>query len=114
MKRCITFVALGLLIGFGMSNALRANEASHTAASPVTADSALAAIEQAEAARQAAAELGYEWLKTRTLIKQAREASAQEDWQQAVELATEARLQGELAAAQAAREAEAWQRRVVR
>ena len=114
MKRGITFVALGLMLGIGMSGALRANGATQAGGVPLTADSALAAIEQAEAARQAAADLGYEWLKTKALIKEARMAAAEEDWQRAVELATEARLQGELAAAQAAREAEAWQRRVVR
>ena len=114
MKRCITFVALGLMLGIGMPGALRANGATQAGGVAVTPDSALAEIERAEAARQAAAELGYEWLKTKALIQQAREAAAEENWQHAVELATEARLQGELAAAQAEREAEAWQRRVVR
>jgi len=71
-------------------------------------------IDEAEAARQKAAELGAEWLKTRELIAQAREAAQHGEFRQAAQLATRARRQGELAVGQAEREASTWQHRVVR
>ena len=81
---------------------------------PVSAETAAGLIEQAEAARRKAAELRAEWLETRDLIAQAQKEADLGHLLQAVELAERARRQSELAVAQAEREAEAWQRRVVR
>jgi hypothetical protein len=81
---------------------------------PLSAAAVAACIDEAEAARRQASELGAEWLATRDLIAQAREQAELGKLQRAVELADLARAQGELASAQAAREAEAWQQRVVR
>jgi len=79
-----------------------------------TAASADGAIRQAETARRAAAEAGAEWLETGKLIETARQAADDGDFEQAAALAEKARQQGELAVAQAQREAAAWQQRVVR
>jgi len=84
------------------------------AATPLDAEAVALLINQAEAARQRAAELAAEWLETRKLIAEAREAVQRSDFPLAVQLATRARRQGELAVTQAEREATAWQRRVVR
>jgi hypothetical protein len=81
---------------------------------PPSAEAVAARIGEAEQARQKAAELGTEWLATHKLIQQAREEAGAGNLQKAMQLAELAQAQGELAAAQAAREAEAWQRRVVR
>ena len=75
---------------------------------------AVRAIEAAEQARQEAAAIGAEWLETGRLIEQARQAAAEEDWGQAIELSGAAEQQARLALEQAEREAEVWQRRVVR
>jgi hypothetical protein len=79
-----------------------------------TAESANSAIHQAETARRAAAEAGAEWLETGKMIDKARQAADDGDFEQAAALAEKARQQGELAVAQAQREAEAWQQRVIR
>ena len=81
---------------------------------PLSAAVVATRIDEAEAARRQAAELGAEWFATGDLIAQAREQAGLGQLQQAMDLADLARAQGELAAAQAAREAEAWQQRVVR
>jgi hypothetical protein len=71
-------------------------------------------IQQAEAARRQAAGQGAEWLETGNLIESARREADQGNWEQAAALAERALRQGELAVAQARRESEAWQARVVR
>lgn len=63
------------------------------------ADGELAA---AEAARKAAAKLGFEWRDTGKIMKQAKQAYKAMDYAKAAKLAKRARLQGELAQAQAA------------
>ena len=73
-----------------------------------------AACEAAEAARKAAAEAKYEWNTTAPLIKKADAAAADSDFSKAIKLCEEARQQGELALAQAKREAEDWKSEVVR
>ena len=78
------------------------------------AESANGAIHRAETARRAAAGAGAEWLETGKLIEKARQAADDGDFEQAEALAEKARQQGELAVAQAQREAGAWQQRVVR
>jgi len=79
-----------------------------------TAASADGAIRQADIARRAAAEAGAEWLETGELIEKARQAADEGDFEQAAALAEKARQQGDLAVAQAQREAVSWQQRVVR
>jgi hypothetical protein len=71
-------------------------------------------IGRAESARQEAAARSAEWLGTRALIEQAREAAAEGALQTAGALASEALQQSELALLQAEREAEAWRERVPR
>jgi len=73
-----------------------------------------AACEAAEAARKAAVEARYEWNTTAPLIKKADAAAAGGDYDKAVKLCNEARQQGELALAQARREAEDWKAQVVK
>jgi hypothetical protein len=57
---------------------------------------------------------GAEWLETGNLIESARREADQGNWEQAAALAERALRQGELAVAQARRESDAWQARVVR
>lgn len=72
------------------------------------------AIDAAETARQNAAEAGAEWLQTNDLIRDAREAFGNGQWQLALSLAQQAERQGQLAVEQALRESVAWRERVVR
>ena len=67
----------------------------------------------AEASRQSAAEAGVEWLETGPLIEQAKHAAENEEWRQASALAIRAKMQSELAVAQAQRESVAWRERVI-
>lgn len=110
----------GVLFAFVLLAALpavaagQAGEPSPPPGLPLGPSEAASMIEQAEAARREAAERGAEWLATRSLIDQAREAVAMGDWQQAADLAGQALQQGNLAVEQAERESGAWQDRVVR
>lgn len=113
MKTGIMSLLLGLVLLTAALHGAWAEEPAVTARPP-SAASVAARIDEAEQARRRAAELGAEWLATRDLIAQARKEAEQGNLQQAIELADLARAQGELAAAQAANEAEAWQQRVVR
>lgn len=78
------------------------------------AETVASALAQAEAARQLAADARAEWLQTGSLIEQARTAAESENWQEALALANQARMQSELAVEQAERESVAWRERVVR
>ena len=69
-------------------------------------DSALAAISTSE-------EKGHAWTTADLLLEQAATAAAQGDEEGAIQLADDARIQAELAAAQADSEANAWRDRVI-
>jgi hypothetical protein len=88
------------------------------AAAPAAADPAPQEVEaliaQADSVRLAAAEAGAEWLKTESLIEEARQLAAEGDWQAASARALKALRQGQLALEQAEREAGAWRERVIR
>ena len=88
--------------------------AAEPSAMPADPGAVTALLQRAEAARQEAAALGAEWLETGRIIEQARREADQGNWDQAAVLAEQALRQGELAVAQAGREAGAWQARVVR
>jgi len=99
----------------GMAVVAVADAAEPTGASPNLSPKAVyEVIREAEAARRRAAEADAEWLNTANLIQQARQEADQGNWPQAAALAAQALQQGELAVAQAERESEAWQSRVVR
>lgn len=70
--------------------------------------------QEAEALRAEAAEAGAEWLRTGTLLDEARDAAAEGDYDTALELVEKARFEAETALQQAEREAETWQHRVLR
>lgn len=53
------------------------------------------------------------WTTSEQLLKQAAQAADESDFKAAIELAKEAALHGELAVAQAEREKNAWQKRVL-
>lgn len=59
------------------------------------------AIAAAEAARKAAAKMGHEWRDTGKILKKAKQAAKAMDFVKAAKLAKKARLQGEMAQAQA-------------
>lgn len=73
-----------------------------------------AALASAEATRQQAAELRYEWNTIAPLIEKSQSAAAKGDFARATELADEARRHGEIAIAQAKHESEHWRESVVR
>jgi hypothetical protein len=109
--RVLRLLAIGLLPGLLSPGALAQEPA---AAAAVSAETVTELIGRAEAAQRSATELRAEWLETGGLIEQAREEANLGNLVQAAKLAELARRQSELAVAQAEREAEAWQRRVVR
>jgi hypothetical protein len=102
-KICMAAVAATALTALLAMPSLAADEAEYKAA-----------CEAAEASRKAAAEARYEWNTTAPLIQKAGEAAAGGDYDKATKLCDEARQQGELALAQAKREAEDWKSQVVR
>ena len=65
--------------------------------------------QEAEAARQKAAEAGYEWRDTAKMLELSQKAAANGDYTVAIELADDAKMQGELAYQQSQQQAEAWQ-----
>jgi hypothetical protein len=94
---------------------LVAGSAAWAASPPAPApDQVSAQIERAEQMRQAAAARGAEWLATGGLIEQARKAAADENWDTARRLASQAKQQAELAIEQSERESTAWRNRVIR
>lgn len=107
----------GVLCGFVLAASLAVVAGARAAeppTAPLDAGAVAKLIQQAEAARRHAAEQGAEWLETGDLIEIARREAGQGNWEQAAALAEQALRQGELAAAQAERESEAWRARVVR
>jgi len=103
-----------LLVVFGSAASQAQNPAvPSAAAAPVDPDSVAELIDRAEASQHKAAELRAEWLATAGLIKQARQEAALGHFDAAADLAELARLQGDLAAAQAERESDAWRARVI-
>lgn len=70
--------------------------------------------QQAEALRAEAASAGAEWLRTGTLLEQARQAQADGDEETASKLVEKARFQAEAALKQAEVEKDMWRNRVLR
>jgi uncharacterized protein YceK len=70
-------------------------------AQPATQAQFAKAIDDAEAARKAAAAVGGEWRDTGKIIKTAKEKAAQGDYGAAIELARKAELQGRMGMEQA-------------
>ena len=85
-----------------------------TAAADETQESFDAAYQAAQEARQNAAAAGFEWRDTEEMLEDAKQAAADGDFDTAVTLANDAKIQGELGVQQAAREAEAWKSRVIK
>ncbi|MGE0081390.1 MAG: SoxXA-binding protein [Thiohalomonadaceae bacterium] len=73
-----------------------------------TADSANQAIAAAEASLKKAQQVGYQWRDTESLITQAKEAAAKQDFATAQNLANQAEQQGQLAVKQYERETAAY------
>jgi len=73
-----------------------------------------ASYEAAEAARKKAASMNYEWRDTGKLLKQAKKAAGKGDYKTAEKLANKAKMQGEMAVAQAKEQEQLWQSAVVK
>lgn len=73
-----------------------------------------ASYEAADAARKKAASMNYEWRDTGKILKQAKKAADKGDYQTAEKLANKARMQGEMAVAQAKEQEQLWQSAVVK
>ena len=73
-----------------------------------------AAYEAAEAARKEAASVNYEWRDTGKMLKQAKKAADKGDYETAEKLANKAKMQGEMAVAQAKEQEQLWQSAVVK
>ncbi len=86
------------------------------AATTVSADekSFNATYEAAEAARKKAASMSYEWRDTAKILKQAKAAADKGDYKTAEKLANKAKLQGEMAVAQAKEQEQLWQSAVIK
>jgi histidyl-tRNA synthetase len=86
------------------------------ACTPVSADekSFNAAYEAAESARKKAASLNYEWRDTGKMLKKAKKSADKGDYETAEKLAKKARMQGEMAVAQAHEQEQLWQSAVVK
>lgn len=100
MRRMIPLLTLAMLPGFG--------------GELLAAKPAKVLIEEAKAARQEAADLGYEWLHTGKLITQAEAALAKGEETTASELASLALLEGQRAAEQGALMQAHWQEYIPR
>jgi len=72
------------------------------------------ALQAAEDLRRQAAGAGFEWLDTAALVRQAQQAMASGDRDAAWRYVEQANTQSRQALEQAAREAEAWRRRVLK
>ena len=73
-----------------------------------------ASYEAAEAARKKAASVKYEWRDTAKILKQAKKAADKGDYETAEKLANKARMQGEMAVAQAKEQEQLWPTAVVK
>ena len=73
-----------------------------------------AAYESAEAAREAAAEVGFEWRDTKKMIRLAKKLAEKGEYARAIRLADRARRQGELGVMQAREQETAWRAAVVK
>jgi hypothetical protein len=97
LKILIPTITLSLLLGLGN---VSANE------------EFTAAWDAADARRQDASAVGYEWRDTKKILGQATAAAGEGDLEKAMKLVAKAHEQSEDAIAQQAREAELWQARV--
>ena len=73
-----------------------------------------AAYEAADSARKKAASLSYEWCDTGKMLKKAKKSAAKGDYETAEKLAKKAKMQGEMAVAQAHEQEQLWQSAVVK
>ena len=102
MKRKLSVLVISLLTAFVMNaGAIAADETQY-----------MAALEQARQTLIDAEAKVQLWSTSEILLADAEEAAAAGDFDLAVALATEARLQGELAVATAEREKKTWQNSV--
>ena len=83
---------------------------------PVSADekSFNATYAAAESARKKAASLSYEWRDTAKMLKKAKKSAGKGDYETAEKLARMAKMQGEMAVAQAHEQEQLWQSAVVK
>lgn len=85
--------------------------------SPVLAGDAVtfeAAYKSADAARMAAAEVGFEWRDTKKMLRQAKKLAEKGEYEQAIALANRAKRQGEFGVLQAEEQEKTWQSRVLK
>ncbi len=73
-----------------------------------------ASYEAAEEARKKAASMHNEWRDTGKMLKKAKEAAGKGDYETAEKLANKAKLQGEMAVAQAKEQEQLWQSAVIK
>ena len=73
-----------------------------------------AAYENAQASRKKAAAAGFEWRDVKKMLKQAKKLADKGEYEQAEQLAIEAKMQADLGVKQAESQAEAWRSAVLR
>ena len=73
-----------------------------------------AAYQSADAARMAAAEVGFEWRDTKKMLRQAKKLAEKGEYEQAIALANRAKRQGEFGVLQAEEQEKTWQSRVLK
>lgn len=103
MKQKITIAGIAVLIGLSWGTSMAGDAKAYEAACAA-----------AEDARKASAELKYEWNTIAPLIKKAKAAAEEGEYDKATKLCEEARLHGEAAIEQAKTQADRWKAAVIR
>ena len=91
---------------------LAASAGNHASAADAAAFEA--AYEAGDAARKAAAEVGFEWRDTKKMLRRARKLAEKGEYEKAVALADRARRQGESGVLQAEEQETAWKAMVLK
>ncbi len=112
MSNAILLLLISSLFPSACSNSGSDTGTLQTAVRGLNKQTVHAAIEQAEAVRLQANNLGSEWTTIEPLLADARKASAQGDFTKAMTLTKEAKIHAELAIKQAEYEQRHWQQRV--
>ena len=73
-----------------------------------------AAYEAGEAARKAAAAVGFEWRDTKKMLRRAKKLAGKGEYEKAIDLANKAKRQGDLGVKQAEEQETAWRAAVLK
>ena len=106
-RRLLAAVAAAVFMAGASCAATRASEADD-------AETFKAAYEAGQAARKAAAAVGFEWRDTKRMLRRAKKLAEKGEYEKAIELANKAKRQGEHGVAQAREQETAWKEAVLK